>query len=219
MTQQRQSTADWLVGIDVGGTFTDLVAIDRSSGAIWISKRASTPDNQTRGMLDALGVIGDLADVSAIANGSTVALNCVLERKGARVGVITTRGFEDLLEIGKTSRPTLFDLNYPKARLPVSRRVVRGIDERQAADGSVLLRVDTEQATAAAGELLAAGCTALAICFLNSYRNDANEVAAAAAIERAFPDLPVTVSTRSRAASANTNASPVACSMPMSRPR
>jgi N-methylhydantoinase A len=171
-----------MLGIDVGGTFTDLMAFDPATGRLWAAKVPTTPDNQAAGVLAAVAAAGvALPDVQRIVHGTTVATNAVLEGKGARVAVLTTRGFRDVLEIKRGNRPKLYDLKYIPSPPLVARPFRLEVDERTLADGTVE-RAVTPAAIASALGALDGGRTeveAWAICFLHAYRNDANERAAA----------------------------------------
>ncbi len=188
----------YLVGIDVGGTFTDVLAYDRASGQILQAKVPSFPGEQWRGVLDALAALGiDGSAVSAFVHGTTIATNALLERKGAKTGLVTTEGFRDVLEIGKTRRLTggLFDAAWVRPRPIVERELRLEVRERVAADGTVLRAVSQDELGCVADELRAAGIEAVAVCFLNSYRNDENEVVAAEALRALLPAVPVSQST------------------------
>lgn len=188
----------YLVGIDVGGTFTDMLAYDRASGRILHAKVPSLPGEQWRGVLDALAALGiDGSAVSAFVHGTTIATNALLERKGAKTGLLTTEGFRDVLEIGKTRRLTggLFDAAWVRPRPIVERELRFEIAERVAADGTVLRAVAEEDLERVADALRAAGVETVAVCFLNSYRNDENEVTAVGALRALLPGIPVSQST------------------------
>ncbi len=187
----------YLVGIDVGGTFTDVLAYDRTSGQILQAKVPSFPGEQWRGVLDALTALGiDGAAVAAFVHGTTIATNALLERKGARTGLVTTEGFRDVLEIGKTRRLTggLFDAAWIRPRPIVEREHRFEVPERVAADGSVLRAVAEDNLGRFADKLRGAGIEAVAVCFLNSYRNDDNEAAAFEVLRARLPDVPVSQS-------------------------
>ncbi len=171
-----------MLGIDVGGTFTDLMAFEPASGRLWAAKVPTTPDNQARGVLDAIGKAAvALLNVPRIVHGTTVATNAILEGKGARVAVLTTRGFRDVLEIGRGNRPRLYDLKFVPRPPLVARPYRIEVDERVLADGSVERPITAAAVAAAVRELAgrSADVEAWAICFLHAYRNDANERSAA----------------------------------------
>ena len=184
-------TAPSIVGVDVGGTFTDLFYLDGATGAFSTAKVATTPDDQARGIVDGLAACRlDPAALATVVHGTTVATNALLERKGARTGLIATRGFRDVLEMRRRDRPRTWGLTG--AFTPVIARSMRlEIRERTLADGTVRMAIDPEEAVEAAEELVAKGAEAICIAFINAYANDANERAALEAINKALPDLHV----------------------------
>lgn len=185
------------IGIDVGGTFTDLVVIDEVSGEIATTKTLSTPSNQADGVLTALRKLEvDLSSVRRIVHGMTVATNAVLERRGAKVAVITTEGFRDVLEIGRTQRMTftMFDPYFVRPQ-PLAARPLRfEVRERVAADGRVVKPLCRQNVLEICARAKAAGAEAFAICFLNSYKNPEHERAAAAILNEVFDEPTVSVS-------------------------
>ena len=188
------------VGVDIGGTFTDIV-LRLPDGTLRVRKVPSTPHDPGVAVVSGLAAL--LADagvspaaVGEVVHGTTVASNTILQRKGARVGLLTTRGFRDVLEIGRVRMPDLFDLTWEKPVPLVERRLRLEIDERMAADGSIVRPLDPESIAAAADRLVALGVEAIALCFLNSYANPAHEEAAERAIRARHPSLDVTASCR-----------------------
>ncbi|MDA0675665.1 MAG: hydantoinase/oxoprolinase family protein [Proteobacteria bacterium] len=180
------------VGIDIGGTFTDIVLMDQS-GLILPVKVSSTPDDYSRGIGE--GVAKLLADngiaaeqVEEVVHATTVATNAVLENKGARTGLITTAGFRDVLEFRRIRVPELYNLNYVKPRPLVPRRYRLEVRERLAPDGSVREPLDERSVHEAAERLKAAGIEAVAICLLHAYANPAHEQAVAAIVGRVLGD-------------------------------
>jgi N-methylhydantoinase A len=182
------------VGIEVGGTFTDLIAIDGSE--VRVTKVPSVPASPEEGVFAALAAAKiPLARVTDLVHGSTVATNAVLERKGGLTAFVTTAGFRDLLLIQRQDRPKVYELNYRKPLAVVERRDVIEIEERMLADGTVATRLDAARAEAAlAAGLSARPFQAVAVCFLNAYANPDHEHAVAAIIKRRFPDLHVSCS-------------------------
>src|SRR5579884_1430442 len=167
------SRGRWRVGIDVGGTFTDVVLIDEETGRLAVRKVPTVAEDPVQGVLD--GVAAALAHIGVapsqvvyVGAGSTLALNTVLQRSGVPTGLLVTEGFRDVLELRRT-------------RLPDAPRL--------AADGSVVRPLDSESVVAAAAALVAAGVQAVAICFLHAPVNPSHERAAAALVERRWPDL------------------------------
>ena len=182
------------VGVEVGGTFTDLIALDGAE--VRVTKVPSVPRSPEEGVFAALAAARIPLDrITDLVHGSTVATNAVLERKGGLTAFVTTAGFRDLLLIQRQDRPKIYQLNYQKPAAVVERRDVIEIEERVLADGSVATALDID---AAAGELeaalLARPFKAVAICLLNAYANPAHEQALAALIRQRFPDLNVSCS-------------------------
>jgi len=168
-------SAPWIAGIDVGGTFTDLIAVDVSSGEVRLAKVPTTPDNQAFGVMRALDEAGlPLADVAMIVHGTTTTTNALLERKLSRTGLITTRGFRDVLELGRRTRPKPYGLTGWFEPL-VPRELRLEVAERMDAAGEVITPLDEAGVLAAAQRLAAAGCESLVIHFLHSYINPAHE--------------------------------------------
>ncbi len=163
------------VGIEVGGTFTDLVAIDQ--GRVTVAKVPSTPARPDEGALASLDAAGiELAAVEDLVHGSTVATNAILERKGARVAFFVTKGFRDLLLLQRHDRKRIYDLFYQKPKPVVGRADTFEIEERVAADGTVVTALDITAAERVVDAALAGSAYgAVAICFLNSYANPDHE--------------------------------------------
>jgi len=174
------------VGVDIGGTFTDVVVYDEATGSLAVGKSPTSPADPTRGLLTALAKLQvALAGTGRVVHGTTIGTNAILERKGAVVWILTTRGFRDTLEIARTNRTVLYDIRARKPAPLVPRERVVEVDERVAADGSVLrplgeedLRVALEGIRARAASN-GGGPGALVCCFLHSYANPAHERAAA----------------------------------------
>jgi N-methylhydantoinase A len=187
----------FLVGIDVGGTFTDLTAIDEATGRVAITKVPSERTREAAAVLAGLAALGIAShDVRRVVHGTTVGTNAVLERRGARVAVLTTEGFRDLIEIGRTKRniPALFVPTFVRPRPVVPRRSRFEVTERLAADGSVLVPLDRESVDRALDAALAGGAEALAVCLLHAYLNPAHEQAVADAAKGKRPGVPVSCS-------------------------
>src|SRR5262245_11222542 len=188
------------IGVDIGGTFTDLVC-SRSDGAVLVAKTPSTPDDPGRAVVD--GVVELLraagvapAEVGEVVHGTTVGSNTILQKRGARTGLLTTRGFRDVLEIGRVRTPDLYDLTWRKPEPLVARRHRLEVDERMGADGRPVRPLDPATVRAAAGRLAADGVTSVAVCFLNSHVNPAHERQAEALLRAEYPALDVTASWR-----------------------
>ena len=176
-----------VVGVDVGGTYTDLFLFNEATGEARVGKVPSTRGREAVGFAAGVGALAPLAEISAIVHGTTVGPNALLERKGARAGLLTTAGFRDTLEMRRRDRRQTWGLtgNF----VPVIERDMRlEIDERTLADGTVLQPVDPEEVAEKARLLLAAGAEALCIVFLHAYANPANERAALAAAQKVWPN-------------------------------
>ena len=180
------------VGIDVGGTFTDLLAIDTESGAVRLAKVPTTIDNQAIGFMAALAEAGvDPVQLQAVVHGTTTTTNALLERKIARVGLITTKGFRDVLELGRRTRPQSYGL-HGTFRPLIDREYRLEVAERMDADGKVITALDESAVAEAAKKLLAMGCEAVVIHFLHSYINSAHERRAAEIVRGLWPNPYVT---------------------------
>jgi N-methylhydantoinase A len=185
--------AGWQVGVDVGGTFTDLVAVEPASGRFTVGKVPSTPDNQARGVLNGLDRLGvQLHEVSAFVHGTTVGTNAVLERKGVACGLITTQGFRDMLELGRRTRPNPYGMTGSFEAL-IPRELRLEVPERMTAAGDVFHPLDEDAVRAAVSALARAGAEALVIHFLHSYANPAHELRAAAIARELWPNQYITV--------------------------
>lgn len=193
-------TAGAQIGVDIGGTFTDVVC-RLDDGTLKFVKLPTTRKDESQAVLQSIALMArdwgvKPADIARFTHGTTVATNAVLERKGARIGIITTKGFRDVLEIGRQMRHQMYsvvlDSETPAFLAPGARR--KEVPERVAADGSVLTPLDEAAVKNAADELVADGCEAIAICFLFSFRNPAHEKQARAIVEKAHPAVKVAVS-------------------------
>ncbi|GGD72525.1 hydantoinase/oxoprolinase family protein [Croceicoccus mobilis] len=178
------------VGIDVGGTFTDLAMYDEASGLFSTVKVPSSPPEFWPSVIRAL----DAADIDAtrdatVLHGTTVHLNAFLERRGARMALVTTQGFRDVYEMRRGNRPTPYDMHFRYPDPLVKRRDIFTVDERTMPDGSIIAEPDDAEIAALAEQLREGGYEAVAICFLHSYRNPANEARVADALRQALPDM------------------------------
>ena len=152
------------VGVDIGGTFTDLVAL--RDGEIVTGKTSTVVDDPARGVADCLADAGtDLRAVEVFLHGSTIAINTVLERKGARAALLTTEGFRDVYAIGRSNRPEGFNLEFTRPQPLVARHLSFEVAERLNVKGEVLTALDEAAVEALAGQLIEAGVEAIAICF------------------------------------------------------
>jgi N-methylhydantoinase A len=184
------------LAIDTGGTFTDFVLIDDATGVLRTLKTSSTPPEFAEGVVRGIDLLEvPLSVVRYIFHGSTMGVNAVIEERGERVALLTTRGFEDVLEIGWMNKPDMYNLLYSKPAPLVPRRWRKGVRERIGRHGEVLEPVDDDDVRRQVAELTAAGVRSIAICTLNAYLNPTNERHIADIVRRGFPDLHVSVST------------------------
>ncbi|MBL6850255.1 MAG: hydantoinase/oxoprolinase family protein, partial [Planktomarina temperata] len=169
-----------MIGVDVGGTFTDIFVLNETAGTARVAKVPTTRPDQSAGFLDGIKQeVSDFSKISVVVHGTTAGTNALLERKGAKTGVICTQGLRDVLEMRRRDRPRTWGLrgNFEPV---VDRRNRLEVPERTLADGTVRTPVDLEAVRSAAQALQANGCESVAILFANSYANTANEVAAVA---------------------------------------
>ncbi|MBV8954096.1 MAG: hydantoinase/oxoprolinase family protein [Solirubrobacterales bacterium] len=189
------------LGIDVGGTFTDLLLHDTASGELWVAKVPSTPDDQSLGVLDGIRAMGDIAGVSAerlgaILHGTTVATNAVLEKRGARVGLLVSEGFRSILHLAEawTPGPLFGWMIYEKPEPIADVEDTVEVSERVGADGSVLQVLDHDAARAAITTLRDRGVQALTVSLMNAFANPEHERAVAQLARSEAPGLPVSIS-------------------------
>jgi N-methylhydantoinase A len=199
MTESLHGTTR--VGVDIGGTFTDGVAYDPIGGTVAIEKTLTTTEDLSTAFLEVFDGLVDQFDIRAdqvaeIMHASTVATNALLERKGARVALLVTEGFRDILEIGRQVRSRLYDFFVRKPEPLVPRALVYEIRERMAYTGEPTKELDLESVESALADLESKAVESVAICFLHSYRNPAHELAAASRIQTLSPDLTVSVSSQ-----------------------
>src|SRR5438046_3364340 len=183
----------WQIGVDVGGTFTDLFALDPEHGVFRVAKVASTPEDQSVGFMAGLSALEtDLAAVAALVHGTTVATNDVLERKGAHCGLITTAGFRDVLELGRRTRPNPYGMTGSFEAL-IPRDLRAEVPERIDAAGRVLTPLDDAAVRQAVHRLLEHGAEALVIHFIHAYANPAHEQRCAEIAREIWPNRFVTL--------------------------
>jgi len=193
------TSAPLSLGIDIGGTFTDVVIHDPRDGRAVIWKESTTPDDPARGAMEGtrrvLAKAGATpAQVGRVVHATTLFTNALIERKGAKTGLLTTAGFRDVLEIGRERKYELYDLFIEMPAPLVARPWRREARERLAPDGTVEIALDVEAALAEVADLVAQGVDSLAVCFLHAYANPAHERALGAAIAERFPTLSVSLS-------------------------
>ena len=193
MTQYR-------LGIDIGGTFTDIVLMG-ADGALYSKKILSTPRDYSlaieQGVSELMaetGITG--AQVAELVHGTTVATNTIIERRGAKVALVTTRGFRDVLALGRFRAPRLYDLTYRKPEPLAERRLCFEVTERVDAEGNMLQAVDEAELAAIAGTLKTEKVEAIALCFINSCINPDNELAAVRVLASKLPGVSISASTQ-----------------------
>ena len=195
---QNGNAVDYRIGFDIGGTFTDLV-LAAPDGTAYSRKLLSSPSNYAdavvAGISDLLVQSGvPAAALAEAVHGTTIATNAILERRGAKVALVTTEGFRDVLEIGRLRMPGLFNLDYVRPPPLVPRRLRFEVRERLSPRGEVMTPIDPASLSAMVDQVRAAGVEAAAVSLLHAYANPAHEQAVAAALHRALPNLPVTLS-------------------------
>ncbi len=187
------------IAVDIGGTFTDIEIFDERSGKGAAHKTPSTPDDPSRGLATGLAEAAErfdftLGDIGLLLHGTTIATNAVLERKLPKGAMLTTSGFEDVLEIGRHMRKSLYSLVAEPRSLLIPRRLRLGVAERVRYDGAVETPLDPEAVARIARRLVDEGVEALAVCFLNAYANPTHELLALEAVRTAAPELAVSAS-------------------------
>jgi N-methylhydantoinase A len=183
------------VGVDIGGTFTDVVVYDEDLRRLDWGKAPSNPKEPEQGVIAAMAMAGVKPDqLRYLIHGTTIVTNLILERKGAKVGLLVTEGFRDVLEIMRASRPRMYELHWVKPAPVVPRHLRLEVPERVGPDGEVLLPLALDRTEAAIRELLASGVEAIAVCFLHSYVNPVHEQRVRDIAIRIQPGLHVTVS-------------------------
>ncbi|MEZ5101782.1 MAG: hydantoinase/oxoprolinase family protein [Thermoleophilia bacterium] len=200
--RERRGTVSHALGVDVGGTFTDVVALDET-GRVTTAKAPSTPQDQSVGVLDALGLVAArlgldrralLEDAGYVVHGTTVPTNAMLELDGAHTGVITTRGFRDVLDVRRGFKEADFDIRLPAPRAIARRRDRIGVTERVDSAGRVLVPLAEDEVEAATRQLVAQGVTSIAVCYLFSFLHPGHELRTRELIHRVAPHLHVSLS-------------------------
>ena len=189
----------WRIGVDSGGTFTDVCLFDDASGRVAVWKVSSTPsdpsDGIARGVEEGLHDVGAVAaDIDYFGHGTTVATNALIQHRGVKTGLITTGGFRDLLEIGRQKRPDLYDMQADKPPVLVLRDLRLEVPERMRHDGTVETPLDEDAFRNAVRTLRAAGVEAVAVCFLYGFVSTEHESAAARILAEEFPDAFASIS-------------------------
>ena len=190
---------DWHVAVDIGGTFTDLLVVDRQSGAFRIEKLLTTHSDPALAVLTGLGRILaetgiDPAALGPVVHATTLVTNAVIERKGAHTALLVTEGFRDILSIGREHRYDMYDVRLQKPEPLVLRQDTFGIPERVLVDGTVHRHLDEGAVKSVAAELQAARTESVAICFLHSYRYPRHELRVRELLTELLPDVNITLS-------------------------
>lgn len=192
------AAAGWRLGVDIGGTFTDVILLGPRA-EVHTVKVLSTPPHFEQGVITALDTVCtdtglDPAELVAVLHGTTVATNAILEDNGARTGLITTRGFRDVLELGRLRRPSLYDLQWVKPEPLAPRHLRVELDQRIGTDGSVLVEVDESEVREIVSRLVDQGVESIAVCLLNSYAHPEEERRVAELVRSLAPSVYVTAS-------------------------
>ena len=183
-----------MIGVDVGGTFTDVFVLNEKDGTASVAKVPTTRPDQSGGFLNGIGQeVSDLGEISVVVHGTTAGTNALLERKGAKIGAITTQGLRDVLEMRRRDRPRTWGLRGDFQPV-IDRRDRLEVPERTLADGTVRTPVDLDAVKGAARQLIKQGCEAVAILFANAYANFENEAKAVAAVREIWPNSHVSAS-------------------------
>ena len=197
MTAELTTAGRIRLAIDVGGTFTDVAILDERERAARFEKTSTTPDDPARGVIEALTKAGvDLADVSYFVHGTTLALNALLTRTGATVALVTTQGFRDVYELGRTARDAMYDFKYRKPPGLLPRRRAYEVTERMDFMGEVVTPLDLEDARRVAAAIRDQDVQAVAVAFLHSYANPSHELAMEKVLAEVCPDVEISVSHR-----------------------
>jgi N-methylhydantoinase A len=183
------------VGIDIGGTFTDIVVLDEETGAVVHSKTPSVPNAPEQGFMKALNKAGvSLPDVRALVHGTTIVTNLIIQRDGARIALITTKGFRDVLEIMRATRPLPYDLSWRKPAPLIPRDRCFEVNERLTARGAVVQPIDRGQVEQVVQQILALNVEGIAVSLLHAYRNDSHERVVEEVVRELAPGLPLSIS-------------------------
>src|SRR5438874_1301498 len=195
----RSSTERFRAGVDIGGTFTDLIVIDDATGELTVGKVLTTPSDPAKAVAEVLADALRRGQVPAdrvqhVIHGTTLVTNAIIERKGARTALLTTRGFRDAYEIGREHRYDLYDLFLEMPRPLVPRHLRLEVDERVYADGSVARPLDEGDTARLVAELRDKGIQAIAVCLMHSYANPGHERLVGSIVGEIAPDLRVSLS-------------------------
>ncbi|MCA1262379.1 hydantoinase/oxoprolinase family protein, partial [Nitratireductor aquimarinus] len=189
------------IAVDIGGTFTDISLLDRSSGKVWRAKTPSVPQDPSEAFLTGIRLAladagAEASELARVLHGTTVATNMILEGKGARTALVTTRGFRHVLAIGRQDIPRKANLyNWVKPERPVPASRIVEVDERLAAGGAVLETLDEDSVRQAASAIRAMNVEAVGVCLMHAFANPAHERRVAEILREQLPDIAVTIST------------------------
>ena len=184
------------VAIDIGGTFTDAVAID-DYGIIKTAKSTTTHENLTIGAINSLKALKiNFNHVTSFVHGTTAGLNALLERRGGKVALITTKGFRDIYEIGRANRPEIYNFRYKRPKTLLNRCDIFEIDERIGADGSIIKPINKEGIINLLKKSIKDKYNSIAVCLLNSYKNPEHEEKVYSIINDEINDLPIILSSQ-----------------------
>ncbi len=192
-------TSRKIVGVDIGGTFTDFALVDPDTGELHIGKRLTTPDDPSRALLQGIDELCKRVgvpyqDLDRICHATTLVTNAIIERKGTKTGLIVTEGFRDILIMGRESRYDHYDLAFERPQPLVPRSLTREVTERLAWNDEVVTALNLDSVRTAVSELVAEGVRSLAVCLIHSYRNPAHEIAIKRLVEAEFPEVDCTIS-------------------------
>ena len=191
----------WIIGVDVGGTFTDFCARNNNSGETVIHKRPSTPEDPAIAILNGLDEIklklsqSKKLQISRLAHGTTVATNSLLQRKGGKLALVTTNGFRDLLEIGRQVRPSVYDLQVDSPQPLVDRRNRIEVNERIDFTGKIIKPINKNELVLLEKNIKKLkNIDGIAICLLFSFLNSSHEILIKEKLSKSFPNLPISIS-------------------------
>ncbi|MBI3800207.1 MAG: hydantoinase/oxoprolinase family protein [Deltaproteobacteria bacterium] len=185
------------IAVDVGGTFTDVIVLDEKTITLQLEKVETTPQDPATGVLQSFAKANaKLRDIDYFVHGTTLGLNALLTRTGARVAIVTTKGFRDIYELGRTARDPMYDFKYRKPKTLVPRYLAFEVTERSDFQGNVLTPFAPTEAAAVARQIRALRIEAVAVCFLHSYANPAHELAMEEVLHQECPEILVTLSHR-----------------------
>jgi len=186
----------YAIAVDIGGTFTDLVAFDHQTQTVLYAKSPTTYDNLVDGILDCFNKAQiKPAQASLVNHGTTLVINSLIQRQGAKTALVTSKGFRDILEIARGNRPDPFDLHYQRDEPLIPRELRFEVPERMGSKGDVVTPLDLSALQKLAAEIKKLGAESLAVFFMNSYINPAHEEVAAEKLKEFLPDVYVTIRT------------------------